>query len=115
MRTEIVPATKEMIENFMGRKLVKTVRAVAAVRTDKVVGFAGLYSDYTRTIMFSKLSDELREDKRGLVRLIKTMHELSKPRAPIYAEADMEIEGSAKLLEHMGFRPVRDNLYVWEA
>lgn len=114
MKVEIVTPKREQIEQFKNIRLVKTVRAVAAVRGDQVLGIAGLYCDGLWTRMFSELTDELRRDKRALVRLARAVLELARPRAPVYAEADPRIPGSAKLLEHMDFRHERGDIYILE-
>lgn len=114
MKVEIVTPDRALLEKFKSIRLMKTIRAVAAVRGEEVLGVAGLYCDGTWTQMFSALTDELRRDRRGLVKISRAVMDLARPRAPVYAEADPEIEGSRKLLEHLGFKPVRGNLYVWE-
>lgn len=114
MKVEIINPDRAILERFKSIRLVKTIRAVAAVRGEEVLGVAGLYCDGTWTRMFSALTDDLRRDRRGLVKISRAVMELARPRAPVYADADPEIEGSRKLLEHLGFKPVRGNLYVWE-
>ena len=33
---------------------------------------------------------------------------------PVHALADPEIEGSERLLEHMGFKRLQDRIYEWQ-
>lgn len=115
MRTEIVPATAEMLERCGGVP-AKTVRAVAAVRGAEVIGVAGVYSSEAGWVMFADLTDELRADKRAIVRGIRAVLELvRRRRMVVVALADPEIRGSATLLEHIGFRRALGDAFLYEA
>lgn len=113
--TEIVTATAEILERFYGDAPARTVRAIAAVRDDRVIGVAGVYADGSRLVMFSQLTDELRRDRRSIVRGIRRLTELARARRmPVHAVADAAIEGSERLLEHIGFQRVSPEVFVWQ-
>ena len=111
----IVPATSELLQRFYGAAPTRSQRAVVAVKDEKVIGVAGIYTDDERSVMFSDLTDELRKDKRAVIRGVREVMKLaSKRQMPVYAWADPEIEGSDRLLVHMGFEHYRDGLYRWQ-
>jgi hypothetical protein len=112
---QIVPATTELLKRFYGVPPVRSQRAVVAMRGDDVVGVAGVFLAEAGQVMFSDLTDEVRKSKRTIIRGIREVQKLAKPSMPVYAEADEEIEGSEKLLEHMGFVHYRDRIYRWQA
>ena len=108
--TEIRPATTEHFERIRS-KPEKTARAFAVVRGKDVLGIGGVYRDGATLVMFSELTDELRKDKRSLVKLVRAVKPMLRPRT--LALADPDIEGSDVLLEHMGFEPLEGRIYQW--
>lgn len=96
MRTEIVPATAGMLDT------PHTVQAIAVVRGEEVLGVGGVIVG--SQMIFARITDALRADRRSLVRAYRRVLSLTALR-PLYAHADPEIEGSERLLEHMGFEP----------
>lgn len=94
MRTEIVPATAEMLDT------PHTVQAIAVVLDGEVLGVGGIILG--SQMIFAQITDALRADRRSLVRAYRRVLGLTRAR-PLYAHADPEIEGSERLLEHMGF------------
>jgi hypothetical protein len=108
--TQILPATVEHFDRLKGA-LPMTARAFAVVRGEDVLGIGGVYRDGAIQVMFSELTDELRRDKRSLIRLIRSVKALLRPRAQAFA--DPEIKGSEALLEHMGFEPLVGRVYQW--
>lgn len=114
--TAIVPATQELLERFYGYTPKRSQRAVVAVDGERVIGVAGVYMDDGRQVMFSDLTDEIRKDKRTIVRGIREVLRLAAKRhLPVHALADPEIEGSETLLRHMGFEEIADRIYQWQA
>lgn len=115
-KIQIVPATVEMFERFVGEAPQRTVRAVAVVRDDEVLGIAGVCVDKCRLVMFSELSDELKKNKRAIARGIRALMRIAgRFNLPIYAVADKTIEGSDKLLEHLRFQKTVSGVYVWRS
>lgn len=111
----LVPATMELLQRFYGEKPTRSQRAIVALKDERIVGVAGIYTDQERTVMFSQMTDECRKDKRTLVKGIRAVMSIAKARAmPVHALADPGIEGSEKLLEHMGFEHLKDGIYQWQ-
>jgi len=114
MKTEIVMATPEIFDKFYGKQPEQTVRAVAAVRGDKVLGVAGVYIAATRYVVFSDMTDELRRDRRAIVRGIREVLKLlSSTRLPVNAGADPSIPKADAFLKRIGFTHVGGGLYEW--
>lgn len=114
MRTEIVPATAEMIERFRKCATERTVRAYAAVRGADVIGVFGVYRQPAHLVMFADLTDTMRKDKRAMVHGYRRMLELVKRIGlPVVSIADEDVDGSDVLLTHMGFAPVSERVYAW--
>jgi hypothetical protein len=110
----IVPATADLLQRFYGAAPTRSQRAVVAIKDDRVIGVAGVYPDGERAVMFSDLTDELRADKRAVVRGIRAVLELASKRdMPVHAWADPKVEGSERLLLHMGFEHLKDRVYQW--
>lgn len=111
--TEIVPATTELLQRFYGEKPKRSQKAVVALKDDRVIGVAGVYVDDERQVMFADLTEDIRQDKRAVIRGIRAVMRLAGERLPVHALADPEIDGSEVLLEHMGFRHLQDRIYEW--
>ena len=114
---QIVPATMEMIRSLHA-ELPKTVRAVAAVEGGRVLGIAALYPHDGRLILCGVVAPETRAEmkrhRRSLLRCV--WHALAiavKRGMPVVAIADQDIEGSDRLLLHLGFVP-KNGSYEWE-
>lgn len=112
---QIVPATMELLQRFYGEVPKRSQRAVVAIKDDRIIGVAGIYTDDERSVMFSQMTEECRQDKRTVVRGIRAVMKLAMARAmPVMALADPAIEGSERLLEHMGFVHLKDRIYQWQ-
>lgn len=117
--TEIVPATEEMIRSVTNEPWTRTVRAVAAVDGDRVLGVAGIYPENGHLIMFSGIAPEARAEihkhKKTLVRCARRVFEMAiTRRMPIAALADDKYEGSESMLRHFGFIHVGKGIYKWQ-
>lgn len=111
----IVPATRQMIEH-LDNSLSKSVHAFAAVDGDRVLGITGVYITNRSWVIFSTLTDELRQNKRIIIKGYRMIMDVVKRRKmPVYSLACPNIEGSAKLLEHIGFTRLTGDLFVWRA
>ena len=116
MSAQIVPATAAMIRSLHA-ELPKTVRAVAAVEGDRVLGVAGIYPQEGYLILFGAIAPdtraELHRHKRALLRCVwKVLGFAMQRRMPVFAVADEDIEGSDRFLRHLGFIP-REGGYEW--
>lgn len=107
---EVVPATAEHFVRLKGAAPPRTVRAYTAVRGDAVLGIGGVYRAGVTTVLFSELTDDIRSDKRSLIRLIRAVKPMLKP--GIVAHADPAIRGSEVLLEHLGFEKLEGEIWV---
>lgn len=112
---EIVNATSEMLSQFENHP--KTVRAIAAVEGDKVLGIAGFYPQNGALVLCAYIADEARKEmnkhKRTLIQCARKLIGMTKG-MPLLAHADPEIEGSEVLLRHLGFQPTNDkDVYSW--
>lgn len=99
-RVKIVPATPEIMRKVF--PTFRSVRAIAAVRGDEVLGVAGIYPDAARLVLWGYLTDELRRDKRTLLKAVKVLKTIL-PKQHIESLADPSIPGSDVLLRHVGF------------
>ena len=112
-RVEIKPATKEVIDRYYDGKLTRTVRAFIAVQDEKILGIAGVYVDQSRLVMFSDLSDELKQNKRVIIRGMRMFKEIArKKNLPIHAKA-AQLPTAKGFLKHMGFIDIGQGLYEW--
>ena len=113
--TEILPATPELMRRFYGRMPRRTSEAIVAVRGDRVLGVAGIYRESGAAVAFSELSDELKADKRALVRGARTLTlMLERGGRDVYAMKG-DAQGADVLLRHIGFEPAEMGAWVWRA
>lgn len=113
---DVIPATAEVIHRFYGAAPTRTQMAVAVVSGERVLGVGGVYLDGPRWVMFSDMTDELRQSKRVLVRAVRSVQAMIARRTiPVVALADPQIPGSDILLRHMGAEHVSDGVYTWPA
>ena len=115
---QIVPATMEMIRSLHA-DLPKTVRAIAAVEGERVLGVAALYPQEGCLVLCGVVAPETRAEmkrhRRTLLRCVWTALAIAVRRGmPVVAMADQDIEGSDRLLLHLGFMPKNGN-YQWES
>lgn len=110
---EFVPATPQIIAKS-GARSFKTQRAIAAVDGERILGVGGVYLDGARLVMFCEITDELRQDKRAMVKATRAMMALADRGLPVYAQADADIPGSDRLLNHLGFESIRDGVWLWQ-
>jgi len=109
----VTNATNELLEEFYGEPLKKSVKSVVVVDNGKPLGVSGLKVENDYMVWFADISDELREHKsfkRVVIECYRKLMEVL-PRMPVYSLADPRIEGSDKLLAHIGFEHVRGNIW----
>lgn len=112
---ELVPATAAMLAQF--EPMPRTVRAIAAVEGDRVLGVTGFYPEGGRLILMATIADDARAEmhrhKRTLIKAARKVLEMTNAlRMPVHAYADPEISGSDSLLEHLGFADVGNRIFV---
>ena len=107
----IIPATPAHIAALYGHTLGRTVRALAVVDGERVLGVGGIYHDDGRTVIFSKKTDDLRRQKRILI--LASRQIMGWLREEAFALCDTSIPKARDFLEHMGFEQVQGEVYRW--
>jgi hypothetical protein len=117
----VLPATEALMERFYERQADlrprMTVRGVVALKDGEPHGLGGGYLDAEngRAVFFADMTDELRSDKRLLLRFTKAALEAARGfGVVVHSLADPSVEGSQRLLEHLGGRPVGERIYEFE-
>lgn len=113
MSVTIVPATREILERYYGRPMPKSARAIAAIDGDRILGVAGVVLDEARLIAFVHFSEELKRNRRVIVRGGRILQQMMRRGVPVHAEADSELESADRFLRHYGFRRVEGQVYAW--
>ena len=110
---EVVYATRDIVARMQDGAR-HTQRAVAVMDGDTVLGVGGVRVEGERLVMFAEISDALRANKRALVRGMRALMKLADRGIQVHAAADPDIEGSDRLLAHMGFEHAQDEVWVWQ-
>lgn len=110
----ILPADQEIMKAHYGEPIGKTVRAVAMVEDDRVLGVAGSYLDGTRVVVFGSFTEDLRKKPKLLLRGCKEVQRIAgRAGLPVQALADRSIEAAGRFLEHLGFSNIGGEIYEW--
>jgi len=116
-RFRIVPATPEIIASYYGKHLPLTVRAVAAMDGEEIIGIGGVYLQDSSAVLFTDMTDRLRSNKRLLVSGIRAINEIISHvialNIPLYAKEADGIDGTDVLMRHMKFDPMDEKTKVW--
>jgi len=107
---KIEPATRKMVEAFLG-EVKFSQKAFAVVEDGKILGMGGIYIDNTRQILYSKSTEDFKDNKRLVIQITRKLLEVADKKLPIHAIADENKDGSEKLLKHFGFYPLKDRLW----
>lgn len=110
---KIIPATQEHVA-ALDIPLKRSAQMIVFVRSDGApVGYAGVFPETCRLILFSKLTDEARAGARAIVRGCRQLLELADRRGiPVHALPDPGVPASERFLHHMGFTRLAAN--CWE-
>ena len=113
-----------MIRALHPEAVRQTVRALAVVENDEVLGVAGFYPQDGRLVLFGTMTDaarkEMNKDKFTRYKLAlvlcakKIMGMATEKRMPIVAMADPKFDGSDRLLEYLGFTQSYGRVYQWQ-
>lgn len=115
---ERVPATREHFERFRGDLPGRTVKAFAVVDGEDVLALAGYYPDQGRVVVFAGIRPEARA-RPGYARAVLEhakafMGEVTALGLPVHAVPEQGIEGSGRLLAHLGFKPEYKDTWALE-
>lgn len=116
---EIVPIKAEHVK-ALGLPVTRSVKGVAVIEGDEVLGIAAYYPLEASMLMGADFSPKAREyltQKKHLRILIKAGRMVRDMAAaagtPVDSWAVPEIDGSGRLLEHLGFKPLEREVYRW--
>lgn len=111
---KVVDATAEHLALFYGDRPRRTCRGWAVLDGETVIGVAGFYREGVGNLIFTVITDELRQHPRVIVGLAKRILVLlMKSGLPVFAVCDRSVEASQRFLEHFGFVGVNDEVYQW--
>ena len=111
---KIVPATSDILNRFYGEPQKKTVRAVAIVKGEDVLGVGGFYVDEARVVMFSDLKPEALKHKKAVVLgTYEILRAAGETGLPAHAVADSRVPGSEHFLEQLGFESLHSGVWEW--
>jgi len=112
---ELVPATPALVKKYYGSLSEKSVRAIAVVDGDKVLGIGGVYLDDARQVVFAEITDELRSRPRLLLLAWRKLRAIiEKRKLPTHSLADEKVEASGRFLSHLGFSHIERGVYEWQ-
>ena len=105
----IVPLTREIMDSYDDPFEI-TVRGYASVKDDRILGVMGLYYSNGHQFAFARISDELKEDKRELLKLTRKV--ISVCARTVFAVCDNEIPKADNFLRHWGFSQLDGDLWL---
>lgn len=111
--TVIRPIRKTDVVEMMGRTYPHSIRGFAAERDGVLTGIAGIM--YTQPLQcFSTLTDDIKGDKRAIVKAARLMRELlNKCNGDVYAIASHTEPTAPGFLRHIGFDETAEGVYRW--
>ena len=120
VRHQFVPLTPAIAQSFYGARPARSARGWAYLREGKPLVIWGLMREPYRWVLFSDWSPEARSrtftDRRLILKATEHLREaLAAVKGPIHAAPDTAIDGACKLLERIGFVPINQGIYQWQA
>lgn len=115
----IIPATTDILIRYYGHPLALTVRAVAAMDGDDIIGVGGIYMQDSSAVLFTDMTERLRRDKRLMIAGIRAINEIIGHvialNIPLYTKEAEGVEGTDILMKHMNFEEfsAKDKVWVW--
>lgn len=115
---ELVPATQKHVEEFYGKKPIRSVRAIVGILDGKVVGLAGVFLDRNQVIAFSEMKEEARGYKKAILKAGFMVYDIMTRYPVVFAVANPNEKGAHRLLTRFGFEFVELNgegegVYKW--
>lgn len=112
--TELVPATADLMQRFYGHPEKRTVRALAMVRGDEVLGIGGYYVQDSCVVVFSDISEEGMKYRKLIVRgAYEVLRAAAERKLPAHVKADPRIPGAERFLAQLGFEPSDQGVWEW--
>jgi hypothetical protein len=97
------------------RELPRTVRGFAAERDGELMGVAGVMYMPGRLLAFAEMVEEGQRYPLSIMRMARLMRGLLREiSSPVFAQADAQYPNSGNFLEHLGFRHVQGDMYVFK-
>lgn len=111
--TLIRPIRGQDLIDLLGRRYPYSIRGYAAEQDGVVVGVGGIM--YSQPLQcFSLITDEMKKDKRAVVKAVRFMRELlNSYSAPVYAIASEDEPTAPGFLKHIGFEQIDEEFYEW--
>ena len=107
---ETRPATRDQVKKHCAGVL--SAQALAIVDGDKEMAVYGSYLDYSGQVLFSWISDELKQHPKVIVRAYREYMKTLQRSLPTFAVCNLNIPKSDVFMLHLGFRPFNRN--VWK-
>lgn len=117
-KCSIEPATRKDVEEITGKPLHVTVRAFVVKEDNEPLGLIGVHAYQTRLVLFSYIKPEVQKELKRYRRVVikayrYIMDILEQQPLPVLSRAEEGLDGSDRLLLHMGFKPYQEGIYEW--
>lgn len=115
---EVKPANRQEIDAITQEAFSSTAFVFKVTEEETILGFIGFYRKHNYLVLFSYIRPfiykQLKRYRRAFVIGYRhVMKVLKNYPFPVYSGADPDIEGSDRLLKHLGFEHVTGVTYVW--
>lgn len=103
-------ATNKDSTDFFGKAPTHNFKGIVAVKDNKIIGIGGLLYTKEGVIAFSEIKDEMKKNKKDIVRGCRILIDMiKKENRSVYAVADKKEPTSQAFLKRLGF--VRTGLF----
>ena len=118
-KVEIIPATLDLITEFEGQPPELTQKTLAVRENNETIALTGILLNQSRWILFSHIHPDVQKDLRKYKREVilasrKVLEMVKNQPLPVYAKAQEGVDGSDRLLIHLGFVHIERGLYKWQ-
>lgn len=118
---ELVPMTNALVDRFYGQVIAPTMRGFAVCVAGEPMVLLGVRQEPYRWVLFSDAKEEARGEgnfhtRRMVVRgLHALMGLIDRLHAPVDAVTDSGFQGAEEILLRLGFVPLAQGVYRWQA
>lgn len=113
---KLVPATPAILEKFYGKPPQKTVRAIAGMEGEEVLGIGGYYLTSESAVVFSEIKPDGMKKKLSILKATRKVLDMAKKTGlPIYAVPDASIDTACNFLKRLGFVEAYKGVYRWHS